>query len=686
MHNENQVGKVHPVFLQFGFKEVELAIVGNQAIGNCPFCGDLNHFYVAKDSKNSTWDCKKCGVQGGYKVFVSEMIKFSQKAFNKFSAKALCDSRGLSFETFRLARVGYHPFTKQYIVPSYGENEELLSAKIFDIQQNTFNVIAGQTLFMYSPPAQACTLQNAKVVPICEGEWDSLALFEVFRSLKVNDHFIIGRPGSGVFKTEILPFLEGKEVLLFGDNDAPGQKGDDKAEKLITNARSLKRIKWPLSYKPGYDVRDVYTKMYKCQPKPTWERLKFLLAPVVQHSVEETTTLIGRPIPCTQVYSVFRKWLHLPSTELLDVIFGVAISNRIPGDPCWMLIVAPPGATKTEPLMTFTGSPLVETLSSLTSCTLISGARVSSSGYDPSLIPRLKNKILVIKDFTAVLGLPAMEFDEIISILRDAYDGECKKPFGTGVVKAYSGCHFTIIAAVTPIVEEFTEGHPAVGERFLRWSNNLSDNPDDRKVFIRKALENVSKELVMRLELKEIAHAVLAADYGEIPTIPKVIEDRVVDLSQLVAMLRASPSRDKYHREIIHKSYYELATRIVKEMYKLILGVSMFRGRKEATEAEYNVAVHVGRSSITRRIYDTINIIYNKGECTITELSELIVLPTVTCRTITENLFTMGVLTKNSVEEDNKIHWKIKSNVLKMIQTTSFCRKELKYANKNEPK
>jgi len=183
----------------------------------------------------------------------------------------------------------------------------------------------------------------------------------------------------------------------------------------------------------------------------------------------------------------------------------------------------------------------------------------------------------------------------------------------------------------------------------------------------------------MRAEMKELAHIVLAADYGEIPTIPKEIEDRVVDLSQIIAMLRASPSRDKYHREIIHKSYYELGTRIVKELYKLLLGVSMFRGKKVATEAEYNVAVHTGRSTVTRRIYDAVNIIYNRGECTVTELSELIVLPTVTCRTITENLFTMGVLTKNKVEEDNKIHWKIKPNVLRMIQATSFCRKEMRY-------
>ncbi len=682
MYKENPINKIHPVFLQFGFHKV--GGTDDQDFGNCPFCGDKDHFYVANDSKNSAWDCKKCGAQGGYKLFVSEMIKFSQRAFNKVSAKALCDSRGLSFETFRLARVGYHIYTKQYILPSYSENGEFLSAKVFNIQNNTFNVISGQTLFMYLPPAQDCTLQLAKSVPICEGEWDSLALLEVFRSLKVKDHYIIGRPGSGVFKTEILPFLEGKDVLLFGDNDAPGQKGDDKAERLITNARSLKRIKWPLTYKPGYDVRDVYTKMYKCQPKPTWDRLRFLLAPIAQHSAEETTVLSGKPIPCAQVYAGFRKWLHLPSTELLDVIFGVALSNRIPGDPCWMLIVAPPGATKTEPLMTFTGSPIVETLSTLTSCTLISGAGLNStSGFDPSLIPKLKNKVLVIKDFTAVLGLPPMEFDEIISILRDAYDGECKKPFGTGVVRAYKDCHFTILAGVTPIIEEFTEGHPAVGERFLRWSNNIPDNPDDRRVYIRKALGNVSKEREMRAELKEIAHRVLAADYGETPTIPKELEDRIVDLSQLVAMLRASPSRDKYHREIIHKSYYELATRIIKEMYKLLLGVSMFRGKKVVTEAEYNVAVHSARSTVTRRIFDAVNIIFNRGECTVTELSELIVLPTVTCRTITENLFTMGVLTKNKVEEDNKIHWKIKPNVLKMIQQTSFCRKELKYADKD---
>ena len=102
--------------------------------------------------------------------------------------------------------MGYHRLTNQYVIPSLGEKGEVLSCKVFNIQKNTFVAMAGQTLVMYLPK-QSVSLLKARIVYICEGEWDTLALLHILKSLKVSDAYILGVPGSGVFKQDILPIL-----------------------------------------------------------------------------------------------------------------------------------------------------------------------------------------------------------------------------------------------------------------------------------------------------------------------------------------------------------------------------------------------------------------------------------------------------------------------------------------------
>ena len=45
---------------------------GNQAYGNCPFCGKENKFYA--NQENGLWDCKVCGLKGNF-------LKLRKKGF-----------------------------------------------------------------------------------------------------------------------------------------------------------------------------------------------------------------------------------------------------------------------------------------------------------------------------------------------------------------------------------------------------------------------------------------------------------------------------------------------------------------------------------------------------------------------------------------------------------------------------
>ena len=670
MQNVQEIERIHPVFLQFGFREKSES--GNQSIGNCPICGNADHFFINRTSKNSTWDCKKCGRAGGYKLFVDTIIKESQKAFTEKTATVLCQSRGLSFATFKRAGIGVHLLSEQYVVPSFNEQKELISAKLFG--ESSYRVVAGQTLAMYTP-SQDNTLHGSKIIYICEGEWDTLTMVEVLSALKIKDAYAIGVPGAGsIIKQDFLPALTDKEIVLLYDNDDAGRNGRDKSIKILTSTTAkLKTIQWPDDTEDGFDIRDLYI-YHDRRAKITFTNINELVVPVKIAGPDIVSK--GEAPDCKKVYEVFRKWLHLPSTEILDVIFGTVLSAKLSGDPLWMFIVAPPGGTKTEPLLSLTG-PLIETVSTLTVAALISGARLQD-GRDPSLIPKLNERLLVIKDFTSILGINPMERDEIFTILRDAYDGECKRILGNGVERSYKS-RFSILAAVTPIIESFTEDHAALGERFLRWRHELPKEMSKRIPYIKKALSNVTKEKQMRAELVEVAEKVLLANYDTIPEIPQAMSDKVISLSQITGLLRATIHRNKYSKEVEHNSFYELATRISKELYKLLYGVTMFRGKKVATDQEYSILVHVARSSITRRIYDTIQIIYENEKITVPELSEKICLPNVTCRTILENLFTIHTVKKEKEEGESVYYWSLTDDIKIQIEQSNFCRKNIKH-------
>ena len=125
----------------------------------------------------------------------------------------------------------------------------------------------------------------------------------------------------------------------------------------------------------------------------------------------------------------FQKWLFLSDPFVLDIVFGAYVAHQLPGERVWLLIVAPAGGMKTELIRAFELVPDAFSLSTLSGRSLISGARVEGE-EDPSLLPKLDGKMLLIKDFTCILTLPASERREILGTLRDIYDGYSSKVFG----------------------------------------------------------------------------------------------------------------------------------------------------------------------------------------------------------------------------------------------------------------
>ncbi len=295
--------------------------------------------------------------------------------------------------------------------------------------------------------------------------------------------------------------------------------------------------------------------------------------------------------PCTldEVRPVFKKWLQNTDPDLLDVVFGAVLAHRLDGDPVWLFIVGAPGDGKTECLRALSQHPDIYTLSTLTPGALISG--YITDGPDPSLLPKIDGKILVVKDFTAVLEMPNEARSEVLGILRDAYDGEACKVFGTGETKRYQS-RFGLVAAVTPVIDSYWGVSAQLGERFLRFRLP----PMGRKAKVRRALSNSNNERGMRIELSEAALGVLSQT-PEPPEIPAGIEERLIALADFVALCRSEVSRDRQN-VIKYIPAPEVGTRVGKALKKLCMGIAMARGLAGVGDDVYRIVARIATDTM----------------------------------------------------------------------------------------
>jgi hypothetical protein len=146
----------------------------------------------------------------------------------------------------------------------------------------------------------------------------------------------------------------------------------------------------------------------------------------------------GLKYSLSECKAVFHKSFHLEDDHLIDVAAAVYVANLLGADPLWFMIIGPPSNTKTEILQCFAGHQQAVFLSTLTPNTLVSGFK-TKDGFNPSLLPKLKDKLLVLKDFTSVLSMRQESRTEVIGQLREAYDGKYDKGYGNGVTINWEG-------------------------------------------------------------------------------------------------------------------------------------------------------------------------------------------------------------------------------------------------------
>ncbi len=656
---------------QFGF--VERGESGNQVYGECPFCSEPK-FYI--NNEKMLWDCKKCQRQGGFYTFINDITGHCANLLSPSGRGAdLAKARGVSEKTLRLKKVGYNPLNDTFLIPTlfFDNTDKVLNISIYNGTRvlNTSGCKLG--LFGWEG---LYNKHEVKTVWLCEGVWDWLVMSEVLKSLGKKNDVAIGVPGAGTFKVEWGQFFEKKQVNVLYDNDEAGRMGMVKIHNsLIHYAEGLKFVHW--GQRPdGFDVNDLYREnkssamkminslraLLQSAPAPALSKTGKLVTPENREKVVFT----GKGIDCERVYKVYRKWLHLPSVDGVDILFGTILGNRLDGDPIWMFLEAPSGGTKTELLMSVSTSKAIEAISSLTPRTLVSGMTLEG-GVDPSLLPKLDGKILIIKDFTSILSMNKINRDEILGDLRDAYDGEYSKPFGNAKWRKYTS-RFGIIAGVTPVIEQFLTNSIVMGERFLRFPLPLDNSIKGRKDLIRRAMGNVANETEMREALRDVAGTVLDHDYKTIPEIPDNINEKIVSLSHWICMIRGVVSRDTYTRQVTNSPHIEVGSRVAKQLCKEALGIAMFKGKKKIDHEEYKLLLTLARGSVFKDYEKLFRFIFSgEKDFSSAEIGEGLRLPTQLVDRIANDLYLTGVLSKQKISAFG-FKWSVTKEVVALVQ------------------
>lgn len=664
-------------FRNHGFKQNLRLGTETQVVGNCVFCGKDDHFYINRESKQ--WDCKRCGRAGGFQMFLKQLAECNKLSEGDGRLKELSAQRGISEDTLLAFDLGFNPYTNEYSFPIwYNEAGELsiYNLRRYDMETGGLRSTAGcnNGILNWDVAAGYDTLW------LCEGEWDAMAMAEIlFAKERDSEELALGMPGAGLFKPDWISLFNGKKVNVVYDADDPGRAGAKKCYKLLKRVASrLRFVHWG-EVRDGYDVRDCYIDYGDSAYEHIKERLEEIpegtdISDIKMRNVESYT---GSGLPIQTVYDTYRKWLYMPNTDVVDVVFGTAIANRQKTDNVWMFLVAEPGATKTSMLECLIEAPNIVYKNQLGAKSLVSG-QMMAGGDDPSLLPKLHEKILVIEDFTTVLSVPLTFRDEIFGILRAAYNGRYERDYGNGRIFRCD-CEFGILAGVTPAIEHYSDSFAALGERFLSYYLPVPKDLRGRRPYLRKAMDNRGREKEMKAELRRVAREALMYPFDKAPGIPANIDDRLLDLAQWTSMVRGTVRREKYsaQKEVTNEPYSELGTRLIKQFSSLVDGIGRFRRVDVVGEHEYKIVKRIAFGSTPperRKFLKAMWTDPTKGWDTndIAEMSGLPRFPM--CERIAETLYLLGAIRKSKTINGlrSTYLWHIEDDFAEMTESTGI--------------
>jgi hypothetical protein len=249
----------------------------------CPFCHKEGKFSVNKVT--SKFDCKSCSVSGNGIEFIRQYYDVLKYNLIPAHEELKTDRKLLSANSLVTWGIRWSYLKNEWVVPAYNEEGKLCQLYAYRNIKGKRRLLATPT---FSHGVFGDVTYKKSTIVLCEGIWDSMALWECleydknhdFKTPNKSEVSVLGLPGCNIMRDNWLPLFSGKKVFVAFDNDHPitnektgqvQQAGWKGLQSIVSKLKGSKKppesvgiLQWgPDGYNPllpdGCDVRDYLT-------------------------------------------------------------------------------------------------------------------------------------------------------------------------------------------------------------------------------------------------------------------------------------------------------------------------------------------------------------------------------------------------------------------------------------------
>jgi hypothetical protein len=352
-----------------------------------------------------------------------------------------------------------------------------------------------------------------------------------------------------------------------------------------------------------------------------------------------------------ECHAVVRKWLgEKYDLDVLDAMLAVCASEKLPGDPAWLLIISGSGNAKTEIVQATSGinARVVSTISSIGALLSASSRKERTKGATGGLLREVGARgLLAIKDFTSILSTDRNVRTSILAALREIYDGHWVRDVGTdGGRKIEWKGRVVVIGACTTAWDQAHAVVASMGDRFV------CIRPDSGIGRIEgggHAIRNTGKEVEMRREMAEAVAGVIGnVNTRKKYTISAEDEDIILHAADLVSLARTAVEVD-YRGDVIDAHAPEMPTRLAKQLTQVMRGgLAIGMGRERALR----LAIRCARDSMPQLRLMVLQDVAKNPDCAVMDIRRRLQKPRTTTDRTLQSLHILGLLTCRETEAE----------------------------------
>ncbi|MEU6344457.1 helix-turn-helix domain-containing protein [Streptomyces sp. NPDC046977] len=246
-----------------------------------------------------------------------------------------------------------------------------------------------------------------------------------------------------------------------------------------------------------------------------------------------------------------KTYVHLTSDRHIKFSLAVSVSSELDGDPLWGMLVGPPSGGKTEAIKCLDGIA-DEYVDDITGPALLSWM----PGKNPrptGILTRIPSRAFVsISDFSTVLATSDRGGrDTLFALLRRAYDGHVVREVGNSPQPLTWTGRLTLLAAVTPAIDNFSSHTDALGPRWLYCRLPDTDNRHKKATVRKRRTVNGIEQLQAEARRRAALLVRAARDRVRDIELDDDMYDQLEDAAMLTCLGRAAVPRHAYGRREI---------------------------------------------------------------------------------------------------------------------------------------